>query len=408
MLVAFGSSVCYGDTSNKTNDKTNDIKVVYNTKNLDFGEKSVVNVDGSVYIPIRALSEQLHFTVDWDSTKNTARIHDNLNDVYLGTNGDVNINGVKSKSDKVPLNSNGSIYVPLRFVSEALGVDVNYDSKTRIVNMTGRDIYEISQQDISKPYLIAYTKEGRKQVTLIDERNGDVPTWLISVERTKYSDIVNTAYVHSGALSITYENQIYVKNGTLIDNGNRIPNGRDIYTLKPNGVQYYDDRVALLSVDSSDNATIKIYDDKTGKVLKTLNTEEFYADEFNSVFPLDENGTTVNIQAVGEDFIVVNMQQPNVNAKTESEHYLSAYFYTTVINLNTLEYIPVYTYFDNYKLDIVDAEMSRALTYSYNMTGEDGIFFEKINEDGTLSFAITEESIDGVNWNGERCSVKYK
>ncbi len=413
MLVLSTITLCYGDTRSE-------IKVVYNQKDLDFGDKSVVVKEGSTYIPLRALSEQLHFQVDWNGTTSTARIHDNLNDVYLSTKGDVKVNGVASKSDKVPLTINGSIYVPLRFVSETLGVNVNYDSAKKVVNMSGRDIYEISQQDPTKPYLIAYTKEGRKQVGLISDKTntstGENLTTITSVERTKYSDLVNTTYVYSGGLTLDYYNHMYVKNGVLIENSEIVPHSFDIYTKKPQDMKYFDDTVAILGTDDhgNSNSIIKIYDDKRGKVTKTINTVELYADKLNAIYKFEDfggNGTTLNIQAVGKDFVVVNMLQPYSYTEAEDLNYLNTYYYTTVINLDTLEMTPVYEHLNYFKDEagpIGDGEMSRALVNNYNITPTDDVFFEKINSDGTLGFAMTFKSKDDVNWNGERCSIAYK
>ncbi len=419
MLVLSTITLCYAETKS-------DIKVIYNAKALDFGDKSVVNKDGSMYIPIRALSQQLYYTVDWDGTTSTARIHDNLNDVYLSMNGDVKINGTSSKSEKVPIMVNGSVYVPLRLVSESLGVSVNYDSKTRKVYMFGRDIYEVSQKDLTMPYLIAYTPEGRKQVGLIGKKVNEAwfyedewrQTSIFSVVRTKYSDVVTTTYMASAAFSTSENNTIYVHDGKIAANTIIETHNYDMYSQKYVSTEYLDDRVAFITTDDTrQNTYVSIFDDVTGELIKKIDTVATYGEELGKKTEYDNIGETYNIQAVGKDFVVVNMYQhytgeigENIieNLNTNPDYVLMTdSYYTTVINLDTMEITPVYKYFENYKV-YSDLEFEVSYTETFGMTPGDGIYFEKVNDDGTLGFARTFESKDGVNWNGERASVPYK
>ncbi len=342
MLVLSTLTLCYGDTKS-------DVKVVYNAHTLDFGDKGVVNQDGSIYIPIRAFSEKLHYTVDWNATTNTARIYDNLNDIYLSTNGDLKVNGVEGKSDKVPIKVDGSIYVPLRFVSETLGVNVNYDSSKKVVDMTGRTIYEIYQKDVYKPQLIGFTSDGEKITISLGDRTGQFTkedmsesnlTRVLRVDRTEYSDVVTTNYTYQGGLSVYACSQYYIKkDGTLVDKTDVASNAYDYNTEKSIGVKYFDGRVALLVEDKNNNNIIRIYDDKTATLIKEINPRETFNSSFDDLKQNEYNGQVENIQAVGEDFIVVNMYQPSSSSIYRDGF---SYPYTTVINLDTMELTPVY------------------------------------------------------------------
>ncbi len=393
MLVLSAVTLCYGETKS-------DVKVVYNTHTLDFGDKDVVNQDGSIYIPIRAFSEKLHYTVDWDSAERIVYIYDNLSNVILSTSGKVYANNTWSESEKVPLMINGSIYVPLRFVSENLGVDVNYDNSKRVVNMTGRDIYEVSQVDINKPNLIAYTPEGKKQVCVIGDKSGtinenDIATYnltsVVSVHRTDYSDIVTTEYVYSGAMTVNVINQIYVKDGVMIENANKGTQGYDLITGLPSSTKYMDNRVALLKENENGDTIIDVFDDKTGTLIKSINTKETFSEELNKIYQNENNGLVDNIQAVGEDFIVINMLQP-LSYATDDEQYLGQYYYTTIVNLDTMEVIPVYEHFDAFINGdkVIDGEMRRAgANYSI---ADDDVQFLRVTEDGKLYFICSYDT----------------
>ncbi len=396
LLVFSMTTLAYGESKS-------DVKVVYNTKNLDFGGKSVVNNDGAVYIPLRALSENLYYKVDWFNDTNTVKIHDNLSNVTLNMNGDVEINGVKSTNEKTPIKVNGSVYVPLRFVSEALGVDVNYNAKTKSVNMQGRDIYEIDQKNIYKPYLIAYTKDGRKEVCLITEKNtkDDVKyygldwykTKILSVNRTPQSDVVFTKY-DKGMVGYTYN--VYVKNGKMIDISNRRTESYDKYTYKAIDPYNLENRVALLNEGTDYRNYIKIYDDTTGKMIYKINVQEILSKELK-----DANfGSVFNIQAVGEDFVVVSVYLPHYTKDISKD---GAYFFTTIINLKTKEITPVHEHLKRYDPNVrfPDTESLMAGMYTRDSIPYDNMIFDSITSDGKLKFVVpsyNEENVKQFEW----------
>ncbi len=403
MLVLSALTIIYGETKSE-------VKVIYNTHTLDFGDKSVVNQDGSLYIPIRALSEKLHYTVDWNSTTNTARIYDNLNDIYLSTNGEIKVNGIESKSDKVPMKSNGSIYVPLRFVSETLGVSVNYDSANRVVNMTGRTIYEISQQNIYKPVVVGYTKDGKKiTYGLADKTNYiitgdtmDTSTKIKSVSRTKYSDVVTTTFMYQGGITSSKDNQLYIQGTNVIECTGLSVGNFEFNTEKFIGTAYLEDRVALLIEDK----IVKIYDDKTGALIKEINGVELYKARFDEIFKSEKNGEIYNIQAVGTDFIVVNMYQPNIYS--EPRYNMNGYYYTTVINLDTMEIVPVYQHLNVYKNNQMNIDFDAANMFVGNGTiVNDGVYFSNIISDGKLKFVAKYGNFN-TGRSMEVCTVDYK
>ncbi len=366
-----------------------EIVVVYNTKHLDFGDSKAINKGGSIYIPLRVFSEEVHYKVDWNQETSTARIYNAINDVYLSIDGDVKIDGKRSASDKKPLNIEGRLYIPLRFVSEALGVDVNYSVGDKVVTMYGRDIYEIEQDDLLTPKLIVYTKNGARNLGLIkdksyledimEERN---KSNIYNVIRTPNSDIVEVRYVYSGALTANDVTNMYVRNGKIIAKTDLKTTAYDVKTYKEIPTKYYNNKVALL-----DGANyIKIYDDKTGRLEREINTLEVFGNEFDDIYKSERNGEVYNIQAVGDDFVVVNMYQPNIYAKKGSEFLMSIH-YTTIINLDTLKVTPVYShleYFKNSKTRF-DGEMRNSALLTGDVPSDE-VYFDDIYKQGYLGF----------------------
>ena len=98
--------------------------------------------DSRTLVPIRFISEAIGATVDWnDRTKEvTIRMLDKT--VVLKINyPTAYVNGKQIPIDKdnqkvVPIIANGRTFVPVRFVSEALGATVEWNSKTKEIRIT--------------------------------------------------------------------------------------------------------------------------------------------------------------------------------------------------------------------------------------------------------------------------------
>ncbi|MDF2835650.1 MAG: hypothetical protein K0Q63_1290 [Paenibacillus sp.] len=88
-------------------------------------------VNGRTLVPYRAIAEALGGTVGYDAKLKKATIKKGSQTVEL-TQGSktARINGSASTLDAAPLNVNGTLFVPLRFVGESLGVWVNWNSGT--------------------------------------------------------------------------------------------------------------------------------------------------------------------------------------------------------------------------------------------------------------------------------------
>ncbi|MBQ7266379.1 MAG: copper amine oxidase N-terminal domain-containing protein [Firmicutes bacterium] len=102
--------------------------------------------DGRTLIPVRGVFEDLGFIVDWDSSTSTATIYDSNHEVSISKNNSYFLADGNEYSLDVPAQIiDGSIYIPLRAVGEAVGADVSWisDAKQAHIRYGEHDIYVV-------------------------------------------------------------------------------------------------------------------------------------------------------------------------------------------------------------------------------------------------------------------------
>jgi len=97
---------------------------------------------GRTLIPIRAVVESLGGYVSWDKTekKITLLLDKNKVEMWVGKNTAL-VNGKETYIDSfnpniMPKIINGRTFVPLRFVAESLGAQIDWDNKTQTIVIT--------------------------------------------------------------------------------------------------------------------------------------------------------------------------------------------------------------------------------------------------------------------------------
>ncbi len=92
----------------------------------------IITEEGRTMLPIRFIAEALGATVEWNEETQTVTIMKDGVRVEILISADyAYINGKKVNLDAPAFIQNGRTYLPLRFVAEALGADVNWDAATR-------------------------------------------------------------------------------------------------------------------------------------------------------------------------------------------------------------------------------------------------------------------------------------
>jgi len=106
--------------------------------------EAVVTVDGeklnvpayiinkSTFVPYSVIFKKLGATVSWNNNEKSATATKGKTVIKLTVGkSEALLNGQVRSLTAAPINLNGSVYVPLRFVSDALGASVNFNSATK-------------------------------------------------------------------------------------------------------------------------------------------------------------------------------------------------------------------------------------------------------------------------------------
>ncbi len=112
-----------------------EIRVFVNGKQVKFDQKPVIK-NGRTLVPLRKIFEALNATVDWDAKTRSAIINkdDKVIEFQIG-NKELKVNGNVKILDVEPQLINERTLVPLRAISEAMALTVDWNGTTKIVNI---------------------------------------------------------------------------------------------------------------------------------------------------------------------------------------------------------------------------------------------------------------------------------
>jgi len=121
-----------------------DVSVVMNvgSKTAKVNDKSIkldadpFVINGTTYVPVRFVSEALGSQVLYDHATRRVTVlreHD-LVEMFIGKQ-DLLVNGVKEQAEVTPILRNGRTMVPIRLFSEKLGFTVGYEAKTKKITI---------------------------------------------------------------------------------------------------------------------------------------------------------------------------------------------------------------------------------------------------------------------------------
>ena len=233
------------------------IKVTLDGQAMDFDVAPIIQND-RVLVPMRAIFEELHCSVDYTDIDGrqiiTAKLNENNSIGLVIGSDEMQIHNQKIKLDIAPIIVNDRTLVPLRAVSEAFDYDVNWDGDTKTVT--------ISKEIPKTEYDILY---GRLKVKIKSDSKvydgfwGD-DTWLeLSNEGIDFV-AKELGYITVGDLKKDAENLEYETVGD---------------TVTQNGIEYIElksekeNRVEYL-VKSSDDYLILLYAKANAKTYKDL------------------------------------------------------------------------------------------------------------------------------------------
>ncbi|MFU1795393.1 N-acetylmuramoyl-L-alanine amidase [Paenibacillus azoreducens] len=120
---------------------TNQSKIILNGGEIVLPEDvEVVNVKNNVMIPIRVVAENLKFKVDWNQKTQNVKIQQNSKVISLTVG---KKEAMVDKDQKLlnidPQIIKNTVVVPIRFVSEEMGLKVNWNNADKIVTLDSND-----------------------------------------------------------------------------------------------------------------------------------------------------------------------------------------------------------------------------------------------------------------------------
>jgi hypothetical protein len=115
---------------------SNQIKVTINGKTLTFDQKPIV-INGTTLVPLREIFENLGVKINWDAKTNTVKAQKGARNVMLKVGSPTaNVNGKAINLQQKAQIVNKRTMVPVRFISESLGANVNWNANARTVVIT--------------------------------------------------------------------------------------------------------------------------------------------------------------------------------------------------------------------------------------------------------------------------------
>lgn len=111
------------------------LRVVVNGEKIIFPDaQPFIDENGRTQVPVRFVSEALAALVDWNENKKAVTVDLNKRNVALTIDNNIyQINSINYQMDTAPILKESRTFVPIRFVSEALGASVYWDEPTKSI-----------------------------------------------------------------------------------------------------------------------------------------------------------------------------------------------------------------------------------------------------------------------------------
>lgn len=112
------------------------VTVIVNGETVNFAQPPIERA-GRVFVPLRGVFERLGASVVYANGEINATAHGRTISLTIGST-QATVAGQSQLMDVAPFIVADTTYVPLRFISQALGASVNWDDSTSTVTINGR------------------------------------------------------------------------------------------------------------------------------------------------------------------------------------------------------------------------------------------------------------------------------
>lgn len=198
------------------------IKLIVDGKEVDDGPEAFIKNDRTL-VPLRVIAEELDAEVTWDNISRT--VHISKEDLHVALSIDSNLieytidnETIYNLSDVAPLIKEDRTFVPIRLVSNALGVGINWDNIKRTVIINSSEVSEIeSFFDIK----ISSVKSGQAitGTTILNTQLKDIPKGAAKIKYLLLNSDSKKGFVIATGSNVT---STYEWKPSMEDNGNKI------------------------------------------------------------------------------------------------------------------------------------------------------------------------------------------
>lgn len=236
--------------------KVGDDTLKINNKDVTVEKPYVVK--GVTLVPLRVITEAFGAEVTWNGADKSIALKygDVLIKLVVGSK-EADVDGKKSTLLQAPVINNNVTMVPMRFITENFGADVNYDNKTREITV----IKEIANGNSIKDFGLILKKTNKSKMgdsyynwslslpkkLKMSYRNFNGTANMFSADDESYTLSVNIGKLKDETLESLLSEQIkYAKDYTILDQGIRNINGQDYVKCVAKGEKLaYEDRIFI-------------------------------------------------------------------------------------------------------------------------------------------------------------------
>ncbi len=198
-------------------------------------DQPAVIVDNRTMVPVRVIAESIGCQVDWDEAAKTVTFTQNgvVAAMVVGetsasiTEGDA-VREVEIDSPAVIINSR--TMVPVRFISELFGCEVDWNAETKTVSISAAD-YAESDADVSAEEI---TEESiaEEKTEVNNDTNKETGETAYSSGTYYISAVNNAEYI--------YEDMIFVDGELIFEDFSNDADGKGSYGIYPRESEPYD------------------------------------------------------------------------------------------------------------------------------------------------------------------------
>ncbi len=250
---------------------SSDIEIIVNGQALQQASILAKVIDESVYVPLRSIAESLGAQVDWIPGDQAVDVSntDQYVRLWLGQEQAI-VNGEVVNLEKAPFAEAGRTFIPIRFLSESLGMDVNWIQTTRSVMIAS------NAEVVAPKSVVEYTEEDKKWLAQIIEAEaggesliGKIAVGAVIINRVQSDLFPNTI------TDVIFEKSYGFYQYTPVEN-------KYIYKVEPSKETYEAVDRALYGEDPSEGALYFFNPEhtkskwlKSRKVIKDIGAHRF-------------------------------------------------------------------------------------------------------------------------------------